>query len=89
MAASEKIHLLELSKFENNCKTFQQSSAGVLLEKVIRKNYEMFRHETSMRKPFFSKATCSSTKKKITPYTFSLKISKSVQKKNKNFQKSY
>ena len=65
MAVSETIHLLELSKYENDCKTFRYSSAGVILEKVIRKNYEMFQHETSMRKPFFSKATCSSTKKEF------------------------
>ena len=56
MTSSEKIHLLELPKFENDCKTFQQSSSGVLLEKVIRKNNKMFRHERSMRKPFFSKS---------------------------------
>ena len=65
MASSKTIHLLELSKFENDCKTFQYSSAGVLLEKVIRKNNEMFWHETSMRKPFFSKSTCSSPKKEF------------------------
>ena len=42
-------------------KPFSSSSAVVLLEKVIRKNYEMFRHETSMRKPFFSKSIYSSS----------------------------
>ena len=46
-------------------KRFSSSSAGVLLEKVIRKNYGMFRHEASMRKPFFSKAICSSSKKEF------------------------
>ena len=46
-------------------KRFSSSSAGVLLEKGIGKNDEMFRHETSMRKPFFSKATYSSTKKEF------------------------
>ena len=46
-------------------KHFSSSSAGELLEEVIRKNYEMFRQETSMKKPFFSKATCSSTKKEF------------------------
>ena len=65
MAASETIHLVELSKYEDDCKTSQWNSAGVLLENVIRKNYKMFRHETCMRKPFFSKATCSSTRKEF------------------------
>ena len=46
-------------------KRFSSSSVGVLLEKVIRKMYEMFWHETFMRKPFVSKATCSSTKKEF------------------------
>ena len=46
-------------------KRFSSSSAGVLLEKVIRKNYGMFWHETSMGKPFFSKAICSSSKKEF------------------------
>ena len=41
------------------------NNAGVLLEILIRKNYEMFRHETSMRKSLVSKATCSSTKKQF------------------------
>ena len=45
-------------------KRFSSSSAGLLLEKVIRKNYEMFRHKTPM-KPFFGKATCSSAKKEF------------------------
>ena len=38
-------------------KRFNINSARMLLEKVIRKNYEMVRHKKSMRKPFFSKAT--------------------------------
>ena len=46
-------------------KLFSSSSAGVLLEKVIRKNYGMFRHETYMRKLFFSKAICSSSNKEF------------------------
>ena len=46
-------------------KRFSISSAGALFEKVIRKNYKMLRHETSMRKPSFSKATCSSSKKEF------------------------
>ena len=46
-------------------KRFSISSAGVPLENVIRKNYEMFRHETSMRKPFFSKATCRKKNPKL------------------------
>ena len=47
----------------------------------VRKNYEMFRHETSMRKPFFNKATCSSTKKEFLHILFPLKILENVQKK--------
>ena len=42
MDAFETIHLLELSKYESDCKTFQ----GMLLEKVITKYCERFRHET-------------------------------------------
>ena len=42
----------------------------------------MFQYETSMRKPFFNKAICSSTKKE-----FSLKISENVQKKKKLSEK--
>ena len=62
MAASETIHLLELKMI---VKRFSSSSVGVLLEKVTRKNCGMFRHETSMRKPFFSKAICGSSKKEF------------------------
>ena len=65
MAAPETIHLLELSNMKMIAKHFSSSSAGVLLEKVIRKNYGMFRQETSMRKPFFSKAICSSSEKEF------------------------
>ena len=43
-------------------KRFSSSSAGVLLEKSYQKNYGMFRHEMSMRKPLFSKSICSSSK---------------------------
>ena len=70
-------------------KRFSSSSAGVLLEKVIRKNYEMLRHETPMRKPFFSKATCSSTKKEFLHILFPWKFRKMSRKKHKNFQKNY
>ena len=66
MAASETIHLLELSKYENDCKTFQkQQCGGAFRKKLSEKNYGMFRHETSMRKPFFSKSICSSSKKEF------------------------
>ena len=60
---------------------------GVLLEKVIRKNYEMFRHETSMRKPFFSKATCSSTKKEFIHIPFLQNFEKCPEKNTKTFRK--
>ena len=66
--------------------------AGVPLEKVIRKIYKMFRRETSMRKPFFIKATCSSTKKEFLHRIFLWKIHKILkngQKKHKSFQKNY
>ena len=69
-------------------KRFSNISAGVLLEKVIRKNYEMFWHKTSMRKPFFSKATYAVQPEKNFPIHFFLKISKNVQNKNtKTFRK--
>ena len=87
MAASETIHLLELSKFENDCKTFQWSSEGALLEKVIRKNYETFRHKTSMRNPLFSKSTCSSTKKEFLHILLLWKFRKMSRKKPKTFRK--
>ena len=64
-------------------KRFTSSSAGELLEKVIRKNYEMFQHETSMRKPFFSKATCSSTKKNFSIYFFLENFEKCPEKNTK------
>ena len=82
MAASEAIHLLEFSKYENDCKSFSSSRAGVLLEKVIRKNYGMFQHETSMRKPFFSKAICSSSKKEFLHILFPRKFQKMSRKKS-------
>ena len=47
----------------------------------VRKNYEMFRHETSMRKPFFNKATCSSTKKEFLHILFPWKFQKMSRKK--------
>ena len=49
----------------------------------VRKNYEMFRHETSMRKPFFNKATCSSTKKEFLHILFPWKFQKMSRKKKK------
>ena len=51
----------------------------MLLEKVIRKNYEMFRHETSMRKPFFSKAV--QLKKNFSIYFFLENFGKMSRKK--------
>ena len=62
-------------------KRFSSSSARVLLKKVIRKNYEMFRHETSMRKSFFRKATCSSTKKGFLLILFHWKFRQTSRKK--------
>ena len=62
-------------------KQFSSSSVVVLLEKVIRKNSEMLRYKTSMRKSFFSKATCSSTKKEFLHVLFFLKILKNFQEK--------
>ena len=70
-------------------KRFSSSSAGVLLEKVIRKNYKMFRHETSMRKLFFSKVTCSLTEKEFCHILFPWKFRKMSRKKPRNFQKNY
>ena len=89
MTASETIHLLELSKYENDCKRFSSISAGVLLEKVIRKNYEMFWHKTSMRKPFFSKATYAvQPEKNFSIHFFLENFEKCPEKKHKNFQKN-
>ena len=68
-------------------KRFSSSSAGVLLEKVIRKNYGMFRHETSMGKPFFSKAICSSSKKEFLHILFPWKFRKMSRKKQKLSEK--
>ena len=62
-------------------KQFSSSSVVVLLEKVISKNSEMLRYKTSMRKSFFSKVTCSSTKKEFLHVLFFLKILKNFQKK--------
>ena len=64
-------------------KRFSSSSARVLLKKVIRKNYEMFRHETSMRKSFFRKATCSSIKKGFLLILFHWKFRQMSRKKKK------
>ena len=61
-------------------KRFSSSSAGVISEKGIRKTWKMFWHKTSMRKPFFGKATCSSAKKNFSIYFF-LDNFKNVQKK--------
>ena len=58
----------------------------MLLEKVIRKNNEMFQNEASMRKPFFSKSTRSSNKKEFLHILFPGKyhnFTKNVQKKKK------
>ena len=47
-------------------KCLSSNSAGVPLEKSYKKkNYRMFWHEMSMRKPFFSKAIGSSSKKEF------------------------
>ena len=37
MAASETIHLLELSKYENDCKTFQKQQCGGAFRKSYQK----------------------------------------------------
>ena len=62
-------------------KRFSSNSEGVLLEKVIRKNYEIFLHGTSMRKPLFNNATCSSTKKEFSIYFFLENFKKFPEKK--------
>ena len=64
-------------------KRFSISSAEVL----FRKNYEMFRHETSMRNSFFSKATSSSTKKEFLHILFPRKFRKMSRKKQKLSEK--
>ena len=61
--------------------------AGVLLEKVIRKNNEMFRHKTSMRKPFFSKSTCNSLKTNFSIYFFLQNFKKCTEKKQRPSEK--
>ena len=60
---------------------------GVLLEKVIRKKCEMYRHETCMRKPFFSKTTCSSTKKEFLQFNQKKKFEKCPEKTQKLSEK--
>ena len=47
----------------------------------------MFRHKTFMRKPFFSKATCSSTKKEFIHIPFPSKFRKMSRKKQKLSEK--
>ena len=59
----------------------------MLLEKVIRKSYKIFWHETSMRKPFFSKSTCSSTKKDFSMYFFLENVEKCPEKKQNPSEK--
>ena len=51
----------------------------MLLEKVIRTNFEMFRPKTSMRKPFFSKAV--QLKKNFSIYFFLENFEKMSRKK--------
>ena len=72
-------------------KCFSSSSAGVLLEKVIRKNLGMFRHKMSTRKSFFSKTMCSSSKKEFRHILFPWKFRKMPRKKktHKNFEKDW
>ena len=67
------------------------ASAGVSLEKVIRNIYEMFRHKTSTRKPFFSKVTWATLKKNLSINVFLEKVQnfEKCPEKNKNFQGNY
>ena len=87
MTASKTIHLLELSNMKMTANCFSNSSAGRLLEKVIENNYEMFLHKMSMRKPFFSKATCSLTKEEVLHILFPWEFWKTFSKKTKTFRK--
>ena len=68
-------------------KRFSSSSAGVVLEKVIRKNYEMFWHKTSMRKPLQLHAI--QLKKNFYINFFVKYLKKCPEKNPKNFQKNY
>ena len=68
-------------------KRFSSSSVGLLLEKAVRKNYGMFQPKTSMRKPFFSKSTSSSSKKEYLHILFPWKLRKTSRKKNKTLRK--
>ena len=47
----------------------------------------MFRHKTFMRKPFFSKATCNSTKKEFIHIPFLQNFEKCPEKNTKTFRK--
>ena len=47
----------------------------------------MFRHKTSIMKPFCSKTTCSSTKKNFSIYFFFENFEKFAGKKKKTFTK--
>ena len=68
-------------------KRFSSSSARVVLEKVTRKNYEMFWHKTSMRKSLQLHAV--QLKKNFSINFFVKYLKKCPEKKNKNFQKNY
>ena len=68
-------------------KHLSTSSAGVFSVKVIRKNYKMFWDKMSMRKPFLSKATCSSTKTEFLNILFPWKFQKMSRTKTKTFRK--
>ena len=68
-------------------KHLSTSSAGVFSVKVIRKNYKMFWDKMSMRKPFLSKATCSSTKTEFLHILFPWKFRKMSRTKTKTFRK--
>ena len=66
-------------------KRFSSSSAGVVLEKVIRKNYEMFWHKTSMRKPLQPHAV--QLKKNFSMNFFVKYLKKCPEKKKKLSEK--
>ena len=81
------ICLLKVSNRNTNCKTFKQQQCEGAFRKLLGKNYKMFRHKTFMRKPFFSKATCSSTKKEFIHIPFLQNFEKCPEKNTKTFRK--
>ena len=87
MAASETIHLLQLSKYEDDCKKFQQSSAGMLLEKIIKKITKCFGTKSLWGSLPLVKLHAVQLKHNFSIYFFLENFKKYPEKKPKTFRK--